>query len=69
MKNGEVFLTLLPSTPLSAEDLTAILDGQLKMLSEFQIGIFLERKGWQADLNKVCEYLQKLSRSLTQKKV
>jgi transcription-repair coupling factor (superfamily II helicase) len=69
IRNGEVFLTLLPSTSLSAEDLTAILDGRLKMLSEFQIGILLERKGWQADLKMVCEYLQKLSRSLTLKKV
>jgi transcription-repair coupling factor (superfamily II helicase) len=69
MKNGEVFLTLLPSTPLSPEDLTVILDERLKMLSEFQIGIHLERKGWQADLKKICEYLQKLSRSLTLKKV
>jgi hypothetical protein len=38
------------------------------MLSEFQIGILLERKGWQADLKKVSEYLKKLSRSLTLKK-
>ena len=68
MKNGEVFLTLLPSTPLSAEDLTAILDERLKMLSEFQIGILLERKGWQTDLKKVSEYLKKLLRSLTLKK-
>ena len=68
MKNGEVFLTLLPSTPLSAEDLTAILDERLKMLSEFQIGILLERKGWQTDLKKVSEYLQKLARSLALKK-
>jgi transcription-repair coupling factor (superfamily II helicase) len=69
MKNGEVFLTLLPSTPLSAVDLTAILDGQLKMLSEFQIGILMERKGWQADLKMICECLQKISRSLTLKQV
>jgi len=68
MKNGEVFLTLLPSTPLSPEDLTAILDERLKVLSEFQIGILLERKGWQADMKKVSDYLQKLSRSLTLKK-
>jgi transcription-repair coupling factor (superfamily II helicase) len=69
MKKGEVFLTLLPSTPLSAENLTANLDGRLKMLSEFQIGILVERKGWQADLKMICEYLQKLSRSLTLKQV
>jgi transcription-repair coupling factor (superfamily II helicase) len=69
MKNGEVFLTLLNSTPLRAEDLTANLDGRLKMLSEFQIGILVERKSWRADLKMICEYLQKLSRSLTLKHV
>jgi hypothetical protein len=69
MKNGEVILTLLPSTPLSTEELTAILDVRLKMLSEFQIGILMERKGWQADLKMICGYLQKLSRSLILKQV
>jgi len=68
MKKGEVFLTLLPSTPLSPEDLTAFLDGRLKMLSEYQIGILLDRKGWQTDLKMISEYLQKLYRSMTLKK-
>ena len=46
MKNGKVFLTLLPSTPVKPESLTVILDERLKMLSEFQIGIHLDSKGW-----------------------
>ena len=68
MKNGKVLLTLLPSTPVRPESLTVILDERLKMLSEFQIGIHLDRKGWKADLKVVSEYLQKLLKSLNVKK-
>ena len=68
MKNGKVFLTLLPSTPVRPESLTIILDERLKMLSEFQIGIQLDRKGWKTDLKVVSEYLQKLLKLLNIKK-
>ena len=69
MKNGKVFLTLLPSTPVKPERLAVILDDRLKMLSEFQIGILLDRKGWKADLKIVSDYLQKLLNLLNVKKV
>ena len=68
MKNGKVFLTLLPSTPLRPGSLTTILDERLKMLSEFQIGIHLDRKGWKTDLKVVSAYLQKLLKLLNVKK-
>lgn len=68
MKNGKVFLTLLPSTPVRPESLATILDERLKMLSEFQIGIQLDRKGWKTDLKVVSEYLQKLLKLLNVKK-
>ena len=68
MKNGKVVLTLLPSTPVKTEWLTIILDERFKMLSEFQIGIFLYRKGWKADLKLISEYLQKLLKLLNYKK-
>jgi len=61
-------LTLLPSTPLKPEWLTLILDERLKMLSEFQIGILLDRKGWKTDLLVVSDYLQKLLKLLNVKK-
>ena len=69
MKHGKVFLTLLPSTPVSPENLAAILDERLRMLSEFQIGILLDRKGWKADLKVVSGYLQKLLKSLDVEKI
>ena len=68
MKNGKVILTLLPSPPVSLESLTAILDERLKMLSEFQIGIHIDRKGWKTDLKIVSEYLQNLLKLLNAKK-
>ena len=68
MKNGKVILTLLPSTPVSPESLTAVLDERLKMLSEFQIGVHLDRNGWKADLKVVSKYLQKLLKFLNVKK-
>ncbi|MEK9629013.1 MAG: transcription-repair coupling factor [Nitrospinota bacterium] len=68
MKNGKALLTLMPSTPLSPENLASILDERMTMLSEFQIGILIERKGWKADLKIVSSYLQKLSKSLNAEK-
>jgi len=68
MKNGKVFMTLLPSTPVRPESLAVILDERLKMLSEFQIGILIDRKGWKADLKVVSKYLQKLLNLLNVKK-
>jgi len=67
IKNGKVFLTLLSSTPVKPESLALILDKRLKMLSEFQIGILLDRKGWKTDLKVVSEYLQKLLKLLNVK--
>jgi len=68
MKNGKVVMTLLPSTPARPESLAVILDERLKMLSEFQIGILLDRKGWKTDLKVVSNYLQKLLNLLNVKK-
>jgi len=68
MKNGKVLLTLTPSTPVNPESLTMILDGRLKMLSEFQIGIHLDKKGWKEDLKLVSQYLEKLLNLLNVKR-
>ena len=64
-----VVLALLPSSPLKSESLLGILDDRLKVLSEFQIGILLDRKGWRADLNIIAKYLQKILKSLNMENV
>lgn len=61
MKKKDAVITLLPSTPLVPENLARILDDRLKMLSEFQIGVYLDRKGWKGDLKVIIGYLQKIS--------
>ena len=37
MKQGKVFLTLLPSTPVNPKHLTKVIGQRLKILSEYQI--------------------------------
>ena len=51
------------------ESLVEILDERLKIFSEFQMRILLDRKGWRADLNMIVEYLQKILKSLDIEKV
>ena len=69
VKNGKVILALLPSTPIKPEGLVEILDERLKIFSEFQIEILLDRKGWRKDLNVIVGYLQKILKSLDIEKV
>ena len=64
VKNGTVILGLLPSTPVKSESLLEILDDRLKMFSEYQMRILLDRKGWRVDLNIIVGYLQKILKSL-----
>ena len=64
MKNKEVFLDLLPSTPIDPQLLPSLLDERLSMQSEFKIKIRLDRRGWKADLKLVAKTLQKFASSL-----
>ena len=68
MKQGKVFLTLLPSTPVNPKHLTKVIGQRLKILSEYQIGIHLDRRGWRGDLKVVSEQLQKLLKLLNVEK-
>ena len=69
VKNGIVFLVLLPSTPIKPKSLVEILDDRLKIFSEFELRILLDRKGWREDLNIIVGYLQKILKSLDGEKV
>ena len=69
VKNGKVFLALLPSTPIKPEGLVEILDERLQIFSEFQMGILLDRKSWRTDLNMIAGYLQKILNTLNVEKV
>ncbi len=64
LKNNDVLLHLLPSTPINPELLTSLFDDRLSMQSEYKIKIRLDRKGWKTDLKLVVNYLQRFANSL-----
>jgi transcription-repair coupling factor (superfamily II helicase) len=64
LKHNDVYLHLLPSTPVNPQLLTSLFDERLSMESEYKLKIRLERKGWKTDLKLVGNYLQMLANSL-----
>ncbi len=64
IKNREVFLYLMPSTPVDPQLLTSLFDERMSMHSEYKIKIRLDRKGWKADLKIIVKYLRKFTSSL-----
>ena len=64
INNRELILTLLPSTSLNDQILIPLFDKSFKIISEFKIGILLDRNGWKSDCKIILSYLQKLSGSL-----
>ena len=64
INNRELILTLLPTTSLNNQILVPLFDKSFKIISEFKIGILLDRNGWKSDCKIILSYLQKLSGSL-----
>ena len=64
VKQNEAHLHLLPSTTINPENLTAIFDERLSIMSEYKINIILDRKGWKTDFKLIGTYLKKLANSL-----
>lgn len=60
----QLILTLLSTTSLNPNILASFFDQRLKMISEFQIRILLDRKGWKSDCKLISGYLLKISQSL-----
>ena len=60
LKGSEAYLTVEPTTPMRPETIASLSDDRLKFLSEYQISIRIDRKGWKADIEKVKFYLQAL---------
>tara|TARA_B100001123_G_scaffold447839_1_gene606669 strand:- start:419 stop:2344 length:1926 start_codon:yes stop_codon:yes gene_type:complete len=65
IKNRELILTLLPTTPLNSQILAPLFDKNLKIISEYKILILLDRTGWKSDCKVILNYLEKLSQPLT----
>jgi hypothetical protein len=61
MVMSEARLDIEPSTPVAPEKIAAIIDYRMKFLSEYQLGIRVDRKGWRKDMHLIADYLKKIS--------
>ena len=61
MVGSEAHFNIEPTTPLSPEKTAIITDKRFMLLSEFRIGIKLDRKGWKSDMRMIIDYLKKTS--------
>jgi len=48
------------TTPVSPEKLSAIVDKRMMFLSEFCVGIKLNRESWEKDMHIIIDYLKKI---------
>ena len=48
------------TTPVSPEKLSAIVDKRMMFLSEFCLGIKLNRESWEKDMHIIIDYLKKI---------
>ena len=63
ISNRHLILKMLPTTSLKREILSSVLNEKCKIISEFEIGLPLERKEWRSDSKLIISFLQKLSNS------
>ncbi len=61
VKGGDACLTIEPGTPIAPEVLAAMVDPRLRLASEFQINIKIDRQGWREDIEIVEHYLSALN--------
>ncbi len=61
MVMSEARLDIEPSTPAAPEKIAALADHRVKFLSEFQLGIRVDRKGWRKDMHLIADYLKKIA--------
>jgi len=57
---GEIFCDIEPTTPISREKFTAIMDSGIRLVSERRIAIRIINKGWRQDAQAFIGYLRKL---------
>jgi transcription-repair coupling factor (superfamily II helicase) len=57
---NEARINMVSSTPVSPEKLIMLVDKRMRFLSEFCLGIKLNRKNWANDLLVINDYLKKI---------
>jgi transcription-repair coupling factor (superfamily II helicase) len=59
--DNEILCSIEPTTSISRENFTKVMDGGIRLLSEYRIAIRVENESWREDIKIFKEYLLKLS--------
>ena len=60
MVGNEARFDIEPTTPIVPGKIAVFADERIKFLSEFRVGIKLDRKGWKKDIQLLIDYLKKI---------
>ena len=60
LKGHQATLTVEPGTPVAPATITSLVDKRLKFISEYQLSVTIDRKGWKQDIKTVKHYLKAL---------
>jgi hypothetical protein len=61
MVGSEARFDIESTTPIAPEKIAVIADKRIVFLSEFRMGIKLDRKGWKKDIQVLIDYLKKIA--------
>ncbi len=60
LKGHQATLTVEPETPVSPATIASLADKRLKFLSEYQLSVTIDRKGWRQDIKTIKQTLKAL---------
>ena len=60
LKGHQAYLTVEPGTPVAPAAIASLVDKRLKFLSEYQLSVTIDRKGWRQDIKTVKHTLKAL---------
>ena len=60
LKGHQAILTVEPGTPVTSATITSLKDKRLKFLSEYQLSVIIDRKGWKQDIKTIKNTLKAL---------
>jgi transcription-repair coupling factor (superfamily II helicase) len=60
LKGHQAHLTIEPETPVTPQTIASLTDKRLKFLSEYQLSVTIDRKGWKQDIKTVKHTLKSL---------
>jgi transcription-repair coupling factor (superfamily II helicase) len=63
LKGHQAYLNVETGTPVAPQTIAALVDKRLKFLTEYQLSVTIDRKGWKQDTKTIKHYLKALLNS------